>query len=104
VEKKGKRNCYVCQNCGGRIITYNRIDIVTPFMVGCRVSDDCEGMMHTCFYPDELQNPLTWSRFKTTHAWESYSQEEIESFRSEGREEMVEWAENYGKLVEMKKG
>lgn len=35
-ESKGKKNGYLCRGCGWRIITVNRDEGVTPFMIGCQ--------------------------------------------------------------------
>lgn len=46
------RNRYTCQKCGKHIITEDRDEGVTPFMIGCRVTLGCDGLMHSSFYRD----------------------------------------------------
>ncbi len=99
MEKKGRRNAYTCAKCGGRIVTENMIDLVTPFMVGCRSTEGCDGVMESGFYPEALNGPSYG--LTTTHRWVAYNEEQIEEFRREGNDEMVEWATgDHGDLVE----
>ncbi len=99
MEKKGRRNAYTCAKCGGRIVTENMIDLVTPFMVGCRATEGCDGEMHSEFYPEELNHAD--GLVATTHRWVPYKEEQIEEFRLEGNDAMVEWATgDHGDLVE----
>lgn len=43
-------NRYVCPKCRGSIITVDRDEGVTPFMLGCRATAGCAGMMQSSFY------------------------------------------------------
>ena len=45
-----KRNAYSCLSCGKTIITEDQDEGVTPFMVSCRVTPRCAGMMQSHFY------------------------------------------------------
>lgn len=45
-----KRNAYTCQGCNGTIITVDRDEGTTPFMLGCRATVECPGMMQSHFY------------------------------------------------------
>lgn len=47
---KGKKNIYVCEKCFGHIVTVDLAEGVTPFMVGCKANDGCDGMMQSSFY------------------------------------------------------
>lgn len=61
-EEAGKVNNYICQACGGRIVTVNRVKGTTPFMVLCRVKDGCKGVMQSALYRcDQSETP--------THEW-----------------------------------
>lgn len=51
MEKTGMKNIYVCEKCGGGIVTINRDDGTTPFMIMCRAKDGCGGVMRSQFYP-----------------------------------------------------
>ena len=95
MERRGRRNRYTCGICGGSIITENTIDLVTPFMVGCRATPDCIGTMNSALYPPEA------AELRPTHLWVPYTEVEIAGFRRVGDQEMVEWATgDHGKLVE----
>lgn len=43
-------NKYTCRKCGGFIITIDRDEGVTPFMICCRASEYCNGDMFSAFY------------------------------------------------------
>ena len=60
---QGKKNLYVCVNCGQRIITVDRDEGVTPFMIGCREGGGlCPGSAYSTFYTvDQSVTP--------THEW-----------------------------------
>lgn len=47
---KGRKNIYTCEECGGHIVTVDLEEGVTPFMVGCRATEGCEGMMKSSMY------------------------------------------------------
>jgi hypothetical protein len=46
----GKLNIYTCEKCRGHIVTVDRDEGTTPFMVGCRATEGCSGMMESSFY------------------------------------------------------
>lgn len=50
MEKAGMINRYVCQECGESIITINADDGTTPFMIRCRATEGCGGVMQSSFY------------------------------------------------------
>lgn len=59
-EHRDEKNAYYCEACKGYIVTINKDDGVTPFMIGCRVlgepddpANTCKGMMKSMFYPKE---------------------------------------------------
>jgi len=43
-------NQYICQECGRSIVTIDRDQGVTPFMLRCRETKGCSGMMQSSFY------------------------------------------------------
>lgn len=47
---KNQLNRYTCQKCNGQIVTIDRDDGTTPFMLGCRATAGCKGMMQSSFY------------------------------------------------------
>ncbi len=47
---KGKKNIYVCQKCNGHIVTVDLEHGVTPFMVDCKATPACGGMMQSSMY------------------------------------------------------
>ena len=72
---KGRMNAYVCQTCGGVTVAIHEDDPpgVTPLMLRCRVSDECEGMAYSSFYPPEIPDPapaphVVWYRPVTKRA------------------------------------
>lgn len=46
----GKKNIYVCGKCHGHIVTVDRDKGTTPFMLRCRATADCDGMMQSSLY------------------------------------------------------
>ena len=64
-EAAGAKNAYRCQLCGFTIVTINRDEGTTPFMLRCRRPIRCQGMMHSAFYrlPENAPEPsLEWYR------------------------------------------
>jgi hypothetical protein len=61
-EAAGKVNNYVCRECRGRIVTVNRVQGTTPFLVLCDAKPGCKGMMQSVLYRcDQSERP--------THEW-----------------------------------
>jgi hypothetical protein len=51
--KYGFKNIYTCRKCGGKTVTIDVDEGVTPFMLGCRASGqegDCDGIAESSFY------------------------------------------------------
>jgi len=61
----GKLNRYTCSTCGGSIVTVDRDEGTTPFMLRCRASDGCRGTMKSSFYRGVTGTP-TWAWRKAT--------------------------------------
>ena len=54
----GRINQYTCENCGGVITTIDRAEGVTPMLLVCRATPDCEaGTMTSAMY--EVDQSLT---------------------------------------------
>lgn len=47
---KGRKNIYTCDTCFDHIVTVDLEDGVTPFMLRCRATDRCKGMMRSSMY------------------------------------------------------
>lgn len=65
--RAGKKNIYTCANCGHHIVTVDREEGTTPFMIGC-TAFDCAGHMKSSFYRvfDQSMRPShEW--YKPTH-------------------------------------
>lgn len=67
---KGKLNIYVCDECHGHIVTVDKDDGVTPFMIGCEAKG-CKAVMKSSFYRvfDQSMAP--------THEWYRPTEPEI---------------------------
>lgn len=46
----GKKNIYTCSICRGHIVTRDREEGVTPFMISCKATENCKGMMQSSMY------------------------------------------------------
>lgn len=60
---QGKLNIYTCEACRGHIVTRDLGAGVTPFMIGCRATPDCRGMMKSSMYRVFDQS------MKESHQW-----------------------------------
>jgi hypothetical protein len=66
---RSKFNRYTCQQCGQGIITVDADEGTTPFMLGCRATPKCDGMMMSSFYRvSESEGPATFAWRKPTKA------------------------------------
>ena len=83
MEKAGMKNRYVCQTCGKGVITVNVHDGVTPFMILCKATKDCKGVMYSSFYdvPQELPAQFEWFM---PESFKGYSREMKEHFLKGG--------------------
>lgn len=64
-EAKNERNAYRCRLCEFLIVTINRDQGTTPFLIGCQAGSGCGGMMQSHFYrlPDGAPEPsYEWYR------------------------------------------
>jgi hypothetical protein len=65
VRHYGYKNVYTCQKCGGKTITLDLAEGVTPFMLGCRASGnefECDGFAQSAMYRIPHDTP--------EHGWE----------------------------------
>lgn len=46
----GRKNIYTCRTCRGHIVTRDADEGVTPFMLACRATPGCQGLMHSSMY------------------------------------------------------
>lgn len=85
-------NRYVCQVCGRSIITIDRDEGVTPFMLNCRATPDCKGDMHSSFYEGVTGQP--------THEWRKPTAEEYQNMSQPMRDYIDSGALNIYPLAE----
>lgn len=62
---KGFKNVYVCQECGGKIVTLDLDEGTTPFMLRCRSGrkKGCNGTMQSSFYQVDQTLPVDYVWF-----------------------------------------
>lgn len=62
--KKGDINVYVCEKCRARVVTVDAEDGVTPFMISCKATKGCKGMMFSSGYrvDQTLKPQFEWYR------------------------------------------
>lgn len=56
-------NVYTCPKCNGEMVTIDRDEGVTSFMLRCRVTTGCDGMAESSFYrprPDHGPPAFEW--------------------------------------------
>jgi len=80
---KGRKNGYTCQVCKKTIVTLDVDEGTTPFMLMCRATDGCDGIMLSGFYtiPQTLPHQYEW--FKPVSDT-GYSPEMVEHLRKGG--------------------
>lgn len=62
---QGKANIYVCEVCRGHIVTRDRDNGTTPFMITCHATTSCKGMMKSSFYrvfDQDVREDYEWYR------------------------------------------
>lgn len=70
---KNQLNRYICQKCGGSVITIDRDEGVTPFMILCRATVGCRGHMYSSFYRGVEGEPTFEWRKPTPTEYAAYS-------------------------------
>ena len=61
----GKLNIYVCTTCRGHVVTRDRDEGVTPFMMVCLATADCRGHMKSSLYnvfDQTMREDYVWRR------------------------------------------
>lgn len=62
---KGKKNIYTCDKCKGHVVTVDVDRGVTPFMIECKATLDCKGMMKSSMYrvfDQDMRADYEWYR------------------------------------------
>lgn len=77
---KGKKNAYRCNTCGQYIITIDVDEGVTPFAIGCRATEGCDGFMYSGFYraPQYLVPSWEWHKPTTLDGLDPATREHVE--------------------------
>lgn len=84
---KNKKNVYVCQTCRKKIVTIDIDEGVTPFMIDCKATKECNGTMYSSFYSvDQLLEP----------EFEWYKPTSFDHYPEEYRENMIKHVEDGG--------
>jgi len=83
----GKKNIYICQTCGGKIVTIDKDEGTTPFMIDCEVNKECSGYMYSSFYQvdQSLEPEFEW-----------YMPDSLDVYPEEFRETMKEHIDKSG--------
>lgn len=77
-------NRYTCQKCSGEIVTVDRDEGVTPFMLLCRATADCKGHMYSSFYRGVTGTPTYEWRKATLTEFQKSSRAMQEHFKMGG--------------------
>ncbi|GGE30296.1 hypothetical protein GCM10011360_17900 [Primorskyibacter flagellatus] len=70
---EGKKNVYLCPDCGHGFVTMDSVEGVTPFMTGCL---NCQSMAQSLMYkiPQQvLGNPAVYWIRPPMDEWDKYS-------------------------------
>lgn len=81
-----KRNIYTCPKCLGHIVTADAEHGVTPFMLLCRATLGCDGMMESSYYrvwDQRMRADYVW-RKPTAGEFLTLSQGEIDHVNNGG--------------------
>lgn len=79
--QRGRVNIYTCNDCGERVATKDTDVGVTPFMIGCRATDGCRGMMQSSLYrvsDPSLAPSLEWYRPDSTEGLSNGERQHVE--------------------------
>jgi len=58
------KNAYTCGACGGQIITVDLAEGVTPFMLACKATPGCSGLMRSAFYSIDQTLVAAWEWYR----------------------------------------
>jgi hypothetical protein len=84
VSLQNQLNRYTCRECRGEIITIDRDEGTTPFMLGCRATEGCKGMMQSSFYRGVEGAPTFEWRKPTPHEFAKSSRAMQDHFNMGG--------------------
>ncbi len=82
-EEAKKINTYSCTNCGYKMITINRDEGTTPFMIEC---DKCGSDSYSCWYrcDQNLEPQYEWYKPMTTSERKKLTSEDVKDHVSQG--------------------
>jgi hypothetical protein len=77
---KGKKNSYQCEVCNGVIVTVDIDDGTTPFLLLCRATPSCDGMMKSNFYriDQSIKAGYEWFRPASSKGYSAGMRQHIE--------------------------
>lgn len=55
-----ERNIYLCDGCKKTVVTVHRDEGTTPFLIDCKVTPGCPGLMESEFYRGSKDDAPTW--------------------------------------------
>lgn len=70
VEAAGAINIYTCNICAGHVVTVNRDQGATAFVIRCRATEGCLGEMISHFYKVDQGLKATWQWYSPRSAGE----------------------------------
>jgi hypothetical protein len=73
-------NTYYCQTCKGSIVTIDRDEGVTPFMLSCLATEGCDGVMRSAMYAFQPGAKPMWEWYKpaSTKGFDQWTREHVE--------------------------
>lgn len=81
---KGRENVYTCTKCRRMLVTVDRDEGATPFMIGCReTGGTCTGTMESAWYPDKLNGiggPRPSHFPAASHEWYRPTRDELTAY------------------------
>ena len=78
---KGKKNIYTCDKCKGHVVTVDVDRGVTPFMIECKATAFCDGMMKSSMYrvfDQDMRAGYEWYRPTAVEIVKPHLQHHIE--------------------------
>lgn len=77
----GRLNIYTCEKCRGHVLTRDVDKGVTPFMIPCMATDDCDAMMTSSFYRvwnQSTREDYQWRKPPTLDGLSRYHAEHVQ--------------------------
>ncbi len=78
---RGQKNIYTCEKCLDHIVTVDIDDGVTPFMIDCRCTEGCDGMMTSSMYrvfEQKMKAGWEWYRPVDTEGMGAWTKDHVE--------------------------